>query len=137
MFGFDKLFVDTKQPLYIVEGWFDAFVIDGVAIFGNKLTKSQIYWLKSSPREKVYIPDRLGNGQGAATQALQQQWSISTPDIGNCKDINEAVVHYGKLYVLKQIVDNIATDFQGQLKISMYCDYDGDNKDSKSTRKGS
>lgn len=121
IYGFDKLFVNPHQPLYIVEGWFDAFVIDGIAIFGNKITTEQKIWLDKSPRKKVYIPDRLGNGALGAKQALKFGWSISTPDIGDCKDVNDAVVKYGKLYVMKTITENTASGFQGEANIGLYC----------------
>ena len=121
IYGFDKLFEKQTTPLYIVEGFFDAFVIDGIAIFGNEISKTQATWLNKSQREKVYIPDRLGNGHIGAKQALKYGWSVSTPNIGNCKDINEAVLKYGKLYVLRTINDNIASGFQGEVKIGLYC----------------
>lgn len=121
IYGFDKLFEKQTTPLYIVEGFFDAFVIDGIAIFGNEISKSQAIWLNRSQREKIYIPDRLGNGQLGAKQALKFGWSVSTPNIGNCKDINEAVLKYGKLYVIRTISDNIASGFQGEVKVGLYC----------------
>lgn len=122
IFGFDRLFDFDDRPLYIVEGWFDAFMINGVAIFGNQISEGQAFWLNRSRKRKVYIPDRQGNGIKAAEQALRHGWSISTPDIGDCKDINEAIKRYGKLYVLKSIVDNTATEFEAQMKLGVYCE---------------
>lgn len=127
--GFSELFRQTDEPLYIVEGWFDAFVINGVAILGNEISGPQTTWLNKSYRKKVYIPDRLGDGWVAAEDALSKGWSVSTPKIGNCKDINEAVLKYGKIYVMKSIADNTAEGFTAQANLGVYCKYDTTNKD--------
>lgn len=121
MYGYDKLFEYNDLPLYIVEGWFDAKSIDGVAIFGNEISKSQANWLNRSNKKKVYIPDRFGDGTRGALEALELGWSISTPSIGDCKDINEAVVKYGRLYVMKSIAENTASGFEARTKIGIYC----------------
>lgn len=121
LYGFDRLFDQSELPLYILEGWFDAFVVDGVALLGNEISDIQIEWLNRSRRKKVYIPDRLGDGERGASKALEQGWHISTPDIGGCKDINEAVQKYGKLFVMKTIVDNTAIGFDAETKIGVYC----------------
>ncbi len=132
--GFSELFKETDQPLYIVEGWFDAYVINGVALLGNEISSAQATWLNKSYRKKVYIPDRLGDGWVAAEDALNKGWSVSTPSIGQCKDINEAVIKYGKIYVMKSIADNIADGFAARAKLGVYCKYDTFNK-SRSKKK--
>lgn len=112
LFGFDKLFdYDDKSPLLVIEGWFDAYAIDGIAVLGNIITEAQHLWLEKSPREKIYIPDRFGDGRRAAEQALEFGWSISTPDLGwNAKDMDEAVLKYGKMFVIKEIMDKKTSD---------------------------
>ena len=121
LYGFDKLFENTELPLYIVEGWFDAHVIDGVAIFGNQLSDEHIKWLNRSRRQKVIIPDRFGDGQLLANQAIDLGWKVSTPDIGNCKDMSAAVKRFGKLYVMKSITNNTLSGFAAQTAIGVYC----------------
>lgn len=119
-YGFDFLFENCDAPLYVVEGWFDAYPIGGVAILGNELSPSVIQWLNKSPRQKVYVPDKKGNGMLGAYAALQHGWSVSIPDIGsNCKDINDAVVKYGKMYVIKSLIDNTCSGFDAQVKIEL------------------
>lgn len=123
LFGFDKLFERNKAPLLIVEGWFDAYAIGGVATLGNIITPFQAEWLNRSKRDKIYIPDKFGNGKDAALQALGYGWQISTPDIGNnCKDMDDAVKQYGKMYVMKSIMDNTAIDFEAQIQLENYCE---------------
>ena len=120
--GYDEIFKETENPLYILEGWFDAFVVDGVAILGNKILDPQVKWLNRSHRKKVYVPDRKGDGHVAANQALGLGWYVSTPNIGDCKDISDAVKKYGKLYVMKSIVENTAKGFAAKNNLGVYCD---------------
>lgn len=124
MYGFDHIFGrhDRDEPLYVVEGWFDAFPIQGVAVFGNVLTPSQIYWLNRTPRPKVIIPDKHGDGFMLGKQALDMGWSIATPDIGDCKDVNEAMKKYGLLYVIDTLRDNIYNGFEGYTRLGVYCE---------------
>lgn len=131
VYGFDQLDKDTKLPLYIVEGWFDAFVVDGVAVFGNRMTDGQIHWINQSERRKIVIPDRWGNGHLLAKQAIKLGWSVSTPEIGSCKDLNEAFVKYGKMYLLKTIAENEATGFIAETNISIYCRKSDDSRSGK------
>lgn len=121
VFGFDELFKHTDRPLYVVEGIMDAFIVGGVAVLGNKFTESQQYWLNRSNRQKVYIPDRFGDGHINAITAVRQGWSVAFPEIGNCKDINSAAQTYGKLYVLTSINQNTASGFGAEARIGLYC----------------
>lgn len=123
LYGYDKLHTDYDKPLYIVEGWFDAESINGVAIFGNEISDSKIKILDRSRRKKVYIPDREGDGIIGAEQALEAGWAISTPNIGTCKDMSEAVFKYGKLYILKTLADNTVDDwFTASVKLRTFCE---------------
>jgi hypothetical protein len=121
IYGFDRLFENTEMPLYIVEGWFDAVVIDGIAIFGNEISPTKMKWINRSRRKKVYIPDQFGNGFQAAKQAIDAGWSISTPDFGDCKDVSAAVNKYGKLYVFQTLAQHTASGFEAELNARMYC----------------
>lgn len=119
--GFDRLQEYTSDPLYVTEGWFDAYWLRGVSVFGNKMTPEQVKWLSRSHSQKVIVPDRLGDGQLLAEQALELGWSVSLPDIGSCKDINDAVNKYGQLYVLKSVRDKTSSGFDAKAKLGIYC----------------
>jgi hypothetical protein len=110
------------MPLYITEGWFDSYHIDGVATLGRYLTTQQIYWLNRTPRPKVIIPDRFGDGIDLAKAGLNQGWSVATPDINDCKDINEAIIKYGKLYVLNSLREHTYSDFEATVRLGIYCE---------------
>jgi hypothetical protein len=131
MYGYDELERVVETPLYIVEGFFDAFHINGIAVIGNVLTESQLKILKRCHRPKVVIPDRRGDGHKLALQGLEQGWSVSFPDIANCKDVNDAIVKYGKLYVQKSIVENTKTGFLARTMIELLCKKSEKNKPKK------
>lgn len=120
LYGFDLLHKDLDKPLFVCEGFFDALLIGGVALFGNTLYKETIHHLTLSPRTKIIIPDRQGDGYKLAEHALNLGWKVSIPDTPNCKDVNDAILKYGKLYVVKSIMDNICEGFEAQMKINMY-----------------
>jgi hypothetical protein len=122
MYGYDKLLLHTSDPLYVVEGFFDAFALNGVAVFGNKLTPQQIYWLNRSTRTKVVIPDRVGDGFLLAEQAIELRWKVSSLDRGDhCKDVNDSIVENGLLYTMKTIVDNTTEGAVATMLTNMYC----------------
>lgn len=122
-YGFDEIYAHTDKPLYVQEGFFDAYLLkDSVATFSNKLTEQQIEILNRCHRPKVVIPDREGKGYIIANQAIEQGWSVSFPDIGSsCKDMNDAILKYGRLYVLKSIADNTSSGFAAQMMVNMHC----------------
>ena len=129
LYGFDKIFDHTETPLYVVEGFFDAEAIDGIAIVGNEMSEAQIQWLNRSKRTKVYVPDKTGDGQRSAKKALEQGWSVSTPDIGsNCKDMSDAVNKYGKMYVMKTLTENTVTGFIAHTNLGVYCEQERGRK---------
>ncbi len=122
LYGYNRLFEETDEPLYIVEGWFDAWHLEGVAILGNKMTQHQIHWLSQSRRPKIVIPDRFGDGHLLGEQAIDLGWSVSTPDIGECKDPNEAIMKYGKIYTLMSIRNHTYSDFEASVRLKFYCE---------------
>lgn len=125
LYGFDKLRNHGfNEPLYVVEGWFDAFLLDGVALLGNTISEEQEIHLNRCTRPKIYVPDRFGDGKEAAMHALSLGWGISTPDIGSdplCKDITDVMNKYGKLYTMKTLAERAATGFAAEVQLELYC----------------
>lgn len=121
LYGMDQVYAHSNAPLFIVEGFFDAFHLDGVATLGRQLTDGMAHHLDKSVRDKIVIPDRTGDGEVLALAGLKRGWKVSTPDFGNCKDVTDAVVKYGKLYTMKTILDNIHSGFSAELNVRMYC----------------
>ena len=125
LYGFDELFSNNSAPLYVCEGFFDAFLINGVAILGNELSEPQIIWLNKSNRDKVYIPDQFGNGAKNARVALQNGWKISFPvepgSSENIKDVSDAFVKYGRIFVHNTLREQTMEGFQAEATINVYC----------------
>lgn len=124
LYGFDEIQKNmyASEPIYVTEGWFDAYKLKGVAVFGNTITEGQRYWLNQTPRQKVIIPDRMGDGMKLGKAALRNGWSVATPDIGQCKDVDEAIDLYGMLYVLDSIRSNTASGYEAEIKLQLYCE---------------
>jgi hypothetical protein len=118
----DVIHYAKSQYIFICEGPFDALSVkNGTAIYSNNMTKQQIELLNKCRAMKVYIPDKGKEGLQGALQALEQGWYVSTPDIGNCKDLNEALVKYGSIYLHKTIYDNIQKGDKGKIAVHAYC----------------
>lgn len=122
MYGFDHVYDRTTTPIFVVEGWFDAYHIDGVATFSNKLTLPQFTWLQRSPRQKIIIPDQYGNGQSLISSGLlyKPNWAVATPS-WSCKDINTAILKYGKLFVINEIMANVYTGIVAETAVNLFC----------------
>lgn len=122
LYGFDRLFEYTDEPLYVMEGFFDAHMLHGVATFGNKLTAPQIKWLNRSSRPKVFIPDKFGDGHVAAFQAIAEGWSVSLPDWGSdIKDVNDSHKKYGELFTKLAIKRGTCSGFDAEMQTRLYC----------------
>ena len=125
LFGFEKLYEPRDRPLYVVEGVFDAMLVDGVALMGNELTDAHAAWLTKSPRQKVYIPDRFGNGKDIAEKCLDLGWHVSVPYDNSwdssLKDITNMMKHYGKMFVMAEIIKHTSTGFAARARLNSYC----------------
>jgi hypothetical protein len=123
LFGYDQLLVYNQDPLYIVEGWFDAYALNGIAVFCNSMTPQQIQWINRSNRPKVVIPDRMGDGHLLAQQAIELDWHVSCLDINdNSKDVNESIIKHGFLFTMNTIINNTSTNkSMAKCIVNSYC----------------
>jgi DNA primase len=97
---------DDSRFVIVAEGPFDAMAVDGVATLGNQVSEQQADIIDSLSREVVVVPDTDSAGARLVDAALEYGWSVSFPVWQEtCKDINSAVQAYGKLFVLKSIID--------------------------------
>ncbi len=108
MSRFDRKFI------LMPEGVLDAHAIDGVSPLGAKLSPRQANWIKESGKTVIVIPDRDKSGQRLIDAALQYGWRVAFPRISrggqnwweeDCKDCAEAVKRYGRLYVIRSIIE--------------------------------
>ena len=107
---------DSKFVI-VCEGPFDAMSIDGVAVLNNECNETQADIIESLGKEVIVVADRDRAGAKMINNAIEYGWTVSFPVwLETCKDINEAVVKYGKLFVLKTIIDSKETS---KLKIEL------------------
>lgn len=105
VFNLNNQLPDAKFVI-VCEGPFDAMSVDGVAILSNECNETQADIIENLGREVIVVPDKDRAGLKLIESALEFGWSVSFPIWQEtCKDINEAVGKYGKLFVLKTILD--------------------------------
>jgi DNA primase len=91
--------------------------IDGVAVLNNECNETQVDIIESLGREVIVVADRDRAGAKMINNAIEYGWSVSFPVWQEtCKDVNEAVIKYGRLFVLKSIIDAKETS---RLKIEL------------------
>ena len=116
VFNINNQQADSKFVI-VCEGPFDAMSIDGVAVLNNECNETQADIIESLGREVIVVADRDRAGAKMINNAIEYGWSVSYPVwLETCKDVNEAVVKYGKLFVLKSILDAKQTS---KLKIEL------------------
>jgi hypothetical protein len=117
VYNVDQQHRDSKFVI-VCEGPFDAMAIDGVAILGNECHEQQADIIDSLGREVIVVPDADRAGAKLIDQAVEYGWSVSFPLwMETHKDINSAVCAYGKLFVLKSILDSRESN---RLKIELH-----------------
>jgi hypothetical protein len=106
VFNINNQHADSKFVI-VCEGPFDAMSIDGVAVLNNECNETQADIIESLGKEVIVVADRDRAGAKMINNAIEYGWTVSYPVwLETCKDINEAVVKYGKLFVLKTILDS-------------------------------
>lgn len=89
----------------VCEGPFDAMSVDGVSVSGAEVSDIQVEQIDRLQREVIVVPDADSAGKRLIDRAVEAGWTVSFPIWQEtCKDINEAVIKYGKLFVLKSIL---------------------------------
>jgi DNA primase len=106
--------IDFQKPEYevciLVEGIFDALSINGCALTHNTINNDQVELLSQLNRKIIFVPDRDKTGLATCDRALELGYSVSIPNWeSDIKDVNDAVVKYGKLATLLSILQNATT----------------------------
>jgi hypothetical protein len=108
---------DDRKYVIVVEGQFDALACDGVAVMHNDPNEVQIARLNKLGREVIVVPDRDKPGAVMLKAALENHWTVSLPDWGtDVKDVADAMLRYGKIYVLATILQYRETN---EIKIQL------------------
>jgi DNA primase len=113
--------LDAQKPEWIVcivtEGIFDALSIDGVAVMHDEISNDQAQLLSTLNKQIIVVPDRDKTGLKMCDRALELGYQVSLPEWDiDIKDVNDAVVKYGKLPTLLSILHSATNS---KIKIEM------------------
>lgn len=132
--GHTSRFLDNKIPKYIneqqsgyvfgmdfqnpnwevcilVEGIFDALSLNACALTHNTINDDQAHLLSTLNKKIIFVPDRDKTGLLACDRALDLGYSVSIPNWDNdVKDVNDAVVKYGRFCTLISILQNATSN---------------------------
>ena len=64
----------AMRHVIVVEGIFDAIVLDSVAILGSEIAHKQKLQINSLNREVIVVPDRDKAGTKLIDQAIEYNW---------------------------------------------------------------
>jgi hypothetical protein len=120
VFNLNKQHKDNSFVL-VTEGPFDAMSIDGVSTQTNDISEQQADIIESLGKNVIVIPDfdkhynkqgrEVWPGEVTIKRALEYGWNVSFPVWRkDCKDVNDAVIKYGKLFTLKSILDGVESN---------------------------
>lgn len=97
--------LSTSKFVIVTEGPIDAMSIGAVSVLGNSCSEAQADVIDGLNRDIIVVPDSDRSGSSLIDSALEYGWSVSFPVwLETCKDINEAVIKYGCLFVMKTII---------------------------------
>jgi hypothetical protein len=95
----------TWQSVIVVEGVFDALSINGLAVLHAEVNDAQARLIRSLGRDVVVVPDQDEAGMRLVDRAVELGWAVSMPEWpAGVKDVNDAVIRWGKLATLLTIM---------------------------------
>jgi DNA primase len=104
VFGTDLQGTDWQYAI-VTEGVFDALSIGGLAVLHAEINDAQVRLIRSLDREIIVVPDQDEAGMKLVDRAVELGWSVSMPKWPDCKDVNDAVIKYGRLATLITILE--------------------------------
>ncbi len=116
VFGYDFQ-KPNWQICILVEGIFDALAIDGCALTHNTVNADQAKVLVQLNKQIIFVPDRDKAGLADVDKMLEFGYQVSLPDWDDdIKDVNDAVIKYGKLPTLLSIIQSATNS---KIKVEM------------------
>jgi hypothetical protein len=108
IYGYDKLFTYSEDPLFVSEGAFDAESSNGIGILGSSLNAAKIEVLHKTRRRIIFVIDRDENGSDLGDAVLAQGWELTFVD-PRAEDVNDSVRKFGKAYTMYTLIKNATT----------------------------
>lgn len=97
---------DDREFVIVTEGDFDALTLDGVALGSNSVSEEQASLIRQMRRRIILLPDSDSAGKELIEPAIREGWNVSFPEwMDTHKDANSAAQEYGRLFVLRSVVD--------------------------------
>jgi len=103
VYGLDRQHPDWTVMI-VCEGVLDADAIGGVAVLGSSMSNKQREHIERLGKQIIWVADQDETGLKVAERVLEWGWAISIPQWQDCKDINDAVVRYGRAATLLSII---------------------------------
>ena len=104
VYGLDEQ-TQNKAFVIVCEGPMDAIHVDGCALLGSEIKDQQAMLINRVGKQVIVVPDRDEAGSKLIDQAIEFGWSVSMPDWDeDINDVNDAIIRYGRIYTLHQIV---------------------------------
>jgi hypothetical protein len=104
VFGTDLQGADWQFAI-VVEGVFDALSINGLAVLHAEINDAQVKLIRSLGKQVIVVPDQDEAGMKLVDRAMELGWAVSMPEWpAGVKDVNDAVIKFGKLGTLLTIM---------------------------------
>jgi len=117
VFNIDRFASGDRDTVIVVEGVFDAVLLDCVAVLGNSITAEQAHMISQLGKRVILCPDRDNPGKELIAQALALDWDVSFPPwSADIKDAADAVNRYGRLLTVASIIKH-ATDNKIKIQV--------------------
>lgn len=121
VFNIDRFADSEREIVIVVEGVFDAILVDGIAVLGNHVTPEQAHLIEKLGKRVILCPDRDKPGKELIDEALALGWEVSFPPW--CKDVKDAadaVQRYGRLATVASIIKHATSNkIKAQVKAKM------------------
>lgn len=105
VFNIDQFTTPEREIVIVVEGIFDAILVDGVSIMGNKVTAEQAHLIERLGKRVIVCPDRDEAGKELIKQSIALGWEVSFPPwASDIKDAADACATYGRLATVASII---------------------------------
>ena len=109
--------IEATKEVTLVEGVFDAILIDGVSVLGNTMSHEQMHTINRLDKRVILCPDRDEAGKELIAQAIDAGWEVSFPPWEvSCKDAADATARYGRLLTIESII-KYATGNKTKIKV--------------------
>lgn len=113
----------NKKYVFVTEGFFDALMVDGVAIGSNALSDVQADIIESLGKNIIVIPDKNEAGKKLVDAAIERGWGISFPPWENdIIDVNDSVKRYGRLFTVRTALQfAVENRLESKIKAQLWC----------------